>query len=138
MQWLTLRYGEGGDHQSGPLQIMYGIDGRRELPEETVREWEGYAASAPVRVGNAAAGQLQLDIYGELVDAVYLYNNYGAPISHDGWQKVSQIIDWVCAHWDQPDEGVWEVRGGRRQFTYSRLMCWVAVDALGCPTPTDR
>jgi GH15 family glucan-1,4-alpha-glucosidase len=128
MQWLTLRFDKGGDHESGPLQIMYGIDGRAELPEETVQHWEGYAASAPVRVGNAAAGQLQLDIYGELIDAVYLYNKYGAPISHDGWVKVSQIIDWVCAHWDQPDEGVWEVRGGRRQFTYSRLMCWVAVE----------
>jgi Glycosyl hydrolases family 15 len=87
-----------------------------------------FMTSAPVRVGNAAAGQLQLDIYGELIDAVYLYNKHGAPISHDGWQKVSQIIDWVCEHWDQPDEGVWEVRGGRRQFTYSRLMCWVAVE----------
>jgi GH15 family glucan-1,4-alpha-glucosidase len=128
MQWLTLRFDEGGDHESGPLQVMYGIDGRRELPEERVEEWEGYAASAPVRVGNAAAGQLQLDIYGELIDAVYLYNKYGTPISHDGWDKVSQIVDWVCAHWDQPDEGVWEVRGGRRQFTYSRLMCWVAVE----------
>jgi len=128
MQWLTLRFDEGGDHESGPLQIMYGIDGRAELPEQTVEAWEGYAASAPVRVGNAAAGQLQLDIYGELIDAVYLYNKYGAPISHDGWVKVSQIVDWVCTHWDQPDEGVWEVRGGRRQFTYSRLMCWVAVE----------
>jgi GH15 family glucan-1,4-alpha-glucosidase len=128
MGWLTHRFGDAGREECGPLQIMYGIDGRVELPETEIADWEGYAGSSPVRVGNAAADQLQLDIYGELIDAVYLYNKYGAPISHDGWEKVRQIVDWVCEHWDQPDEGVWEVRGGRRHFTYSRLMCWVAVE----------
>jgi GH15 family glucan-1,4-alpha-glucosidase len=128
MNWLTLRFDEGSDGEAGPLQIMYAIDGRSELAEKTIEEWEGYAASPPVRVGNAAADQLQLDIYGELVDAVYLYNKYGTPISHGGWEKVTRIVDWVCEHWDQPDEGVWEVRGGRRHFTYSRLMSWVTVE----------
>jgi GH15 family glucan-1,4-alpha-glucosidase len=129
MNWLTLRFGEGdGEGESGPLQIMYGVDGRSELPEEEIAAWEGYAGSSPVRIGNSAAHQLQLDIYGELVDAVYLYNKYGAPISHEDWSQVTRIVDWVCANWDQPDEGIWEVRGGRRHFTYSRLMCWVAVE----------
>ena len=90
--------------------------------------WGGYKQSAPVRVGNAAAGQLQLDIYGELMDSVYLYNKYGTPIDYDLWQNLSKLLEWVCDHWDQPDEGIWEVRGGRKHFLYSKLMCWVALD----------
>ena len=81
-----------------------------------------------MRIGNAAAGQLQLDIYGELIDSVYLYNKHGTPIYHDAWEDLCRIVDWVCDHWDQADEGIWEIRGGRRHFTYSRLMCWVAVE----------
>jgi GH15 family glucan-1,4-alpha-glucosidase len=81
-----------------------------------------------VRIGNGAASQLQLDIYGELIDSVYLYNKHAIPISHDAWDDLSRIVEWVCEHWDQADEGIWETRGGRRQFTYSRLMCWVAVE----------
>jgi GH15 family glucan-1,4-alpha-glucosidase len=131
MNWLTLRFDDGHDRESGPLQIMYGIDGRSELPEEKLDHWEGYAGSSPVRIGNGAAHQLQLDIYGELIDAVYLYNKYGSEIGHDDWQQVSRIVDWVCEHWDQPDEGIWEVRGGRKNFTYSRLMSWVAVERAG-------
>jgi GH15 family glucan-1,4-alpha-glucosidase len=79
-------------------------------------------------VGNAAYGQLQLDSYGALMDAVYLANKYGTPISYDGWQAVTRTVDWVCANWRQPDEGIWEFRGGRQEFLSSRLMCWVAVD----------
>jgi GH15 family glucan-1,4-alpha-glucosidase len=79
-------------------------------------------------VGNAAAGQLQLDIYGELMDAVYLSNKHGEPISHDLWRRLTEIVDWVCGHWCLPDEGIWEVRGPRREFLYSRLLSWVAVD----------
>ena len=112
----------------GALQIMYGLDGRRELIEETLPHWEGYAGSSPVRIGNGAAGQLQLDIYGELMDSVYLYNKFGQPISYDLWQSLVRVTDWLCANWQQPDEGIWEVRGGRREFLYSRLMAWVAVD----------
>jgi GH15 family glucan-1,4-alpha-glucosidase len=106
---------------------MYGIDGRSELPEETLDHLEGYGGSAPVRLGNAASTQLQLDIYGELIDSVYLFNKH-SPIHHEAWTNIAGIVDWVCANWDQPDEGVWETRGGRQRFTYSRLMCWVAIE----------
>jgi GH15 family glucan-1,4-alpha-glucosidase len=127
MDWLTHRFRECRDGESGPLQIMYGIDGSAVPPEE-VLDLEGYRGSAPVRIGNAAADQLQLDIYGELIDSVYLYNKHGAPIYHDAWEDLCRIVEWVCEHWDQADEGVWETRGGRRHFTYSRLMSWVAVE----------
>ncbi|MCG8509072.1 MAG: glycoside hydrolase family 15 protein, partial [Rhodospirillales bacterium] len=114
--------------ENGPLQIMYGIDGRHELEEETLDHLDGYRGSKPVRVGNAAYNQLQLDIYGELMDAVYLYNKYGAPISYDLWTTLRLCIDWVCDNWQRPDEGVWEVRSGKQHFVYSKLMCWVALD----------
>jgi GH15 family glucan-1,4-alpha-glucosidase len=128
MDWLTHRFRDCRPGAAGPLQIMYGIDGRSQLPEEVLAHLEGYMGSAPVRVGNHAANQLQLDIYGELIDSVYLYNKHGTPIYHDAWEDLSRIVDWVCEHWDQADEGIWETRGGRRRFTYSRLMCWVAVE----------
>jgi len=128
MGWLTARLQTWGDGPNGPLQIMYGIDGRAELPESTLDHWAGYRDSAPVRIGNGAAGQRQLDIYGELIDSVYLYNKYGQPIFHDAWENVRRLVDWLCDHWDQADEGIWETRGGRKDFTYSRLMSWVALE----------
>ena len=126
MKWVEARCEEL--EPDGALQIMYGIDGRHELPEETLSHLEGYRGSAPVRIGNGAQLQLQLDIYGELMDAIYLYDKYGSPIAHDLWQNVQRFIDWVCAHWQEPDESIWEVRGGRREFLYSRVLCWAAVD----------
>lgn len=114
--------------QGSMLQILYGIDGRKDLPEETLDHLDGYCGSKPVRVGNAAHDQLQLDIYGELLDAVYLFDKYGSPISYEIWLTVQRLVDWVCENWQREDEGIWEVRGGQRHFVYSKLMCWVAVD----------
>jgi GH15 family glucan-1,4-alpha-glucosidase len=107
---------------------MYGVDGRKRLDESTLEHFEGYRKSRPVRVGNAAHDQLQLDISGELMDSVYLYNKFGEPISYDFWRNLTRVIDWVCENWQRPDEGIWEVRGGAHEFLYSRVMCWVAID----------
>lgn len=126
MGWIEARCREL--EPDGSLQIMYGIDGRHQLTEETLDHLEGYKSSRPVRIGNAAYNQLQLDIYGELMDSVYLYNKYGSPISYDLWAYLRRLISWVCEHWQERDEGIWEVRGGRRHFVYSKLMCWVALD----------
>ena len=114
--------------RTAACKIMYGIDGRHDLREETLDHLEGYRGSSPVRIGNGAYDQLQLDIYGELMDSVYLYNKYGSPISYDLWRYLRRLTNWVCDHWKKKDEGIWEVRGGRQHFLYSRLMCWVAID----------
>jgi GH15 family glucan-1,4-alpha-glucosidase len=110
------------------LGLMYSIDGSRQLKEYTLDNFEGYRQSAPVRVGNDAYSQLQLDIYGELMDSVYLYNKHGEPISYDFWKNLEKQVDWLSANWNQPDDGIWEVRGGKKNFLYSRLSCWVALD----------
>ncbi|MER5599160.1 glycoside hydrolase family 15 protein [Streptomyces sp. NPDC002265] len=128
MKFVTRHITPGDGKPSGPLQIMYGIDGRTDLPERELPHLEGHYGSAPVRVGNAAANQLQLDIYGALIDSIYLYDKWAEPISSEQWDDVCALVDWVCEHWDQPDEGVWETRGGRKSFLYSRLMCWVAIE----------
>jgi GH15 family glucan-1,4-alpha-glucosidase len=126
--WLKDRWQAPDGTGAGPLQLMYGIDGRAELTEETLDHLEGYRGSRPVRIGNGAHRQLQLDIYGELMDAVYLFNKYVEPISYDGWTSLRRVIDWLCDNWKRDDEGIWEVRGGRRHFVYSKMMCWVALD----------
>jgi len=128
MGWLQGRFRHATHRESGPLQIMYGIDGSEDLPEEELSHLEGYMGSAPVRIGNGAANQLQLDVYGELMDSLYVCNKYGLPVYHDGWMEVTRTLEWLMDHWDQPDEGVWETRGGRRNYTYSRLMSWVAFE----------
>ncbi|MEO8682125.1 MAG: glycoside hydrolase family 15 protein [Vicinamibacterales bacterium] len=126
MLWVDARCHEL--NADGSLQIMYGIDGRHTLTEEILDHFEGYRGSRPVRIGNGAYNQLQLDIYGELMDSVYLYNKYGNPISHDLWQHLRALTNWVCDNWQRTDKGIWEVRGGQQHFVYSKLMCWVAVD----------
>ena len=126
MSWIEKRCHEM--EADGSLNIMYGIDGRHDLREETLDHLEGYRGSSPVRIGNGAYDQLQLDIYGELMDSVYLYNKYGSPISYDLWRYLRRLTNWVCDHWKKKDEGIWEVRSGRQHFLYSRLMCWVAID----------
>jgi GH15 family glucan-1,4-alpha-glucosidase len=126
MQWIEKRCHEL--EPDGSLQVAYGIDGRHNLEEEILDHLEGYRGSAPVRIGNNAYRQLQLDIYGELMDAAYLYNKYGAPISYDLWTYLRRLVNWACDNWKQPDEGIWEVRDRRQHFVYSKLMCWVAVD----------
>ena len=128
MGWLTDRMKEHKSHNSGPLQLMYGIDGRCESQESELPHLEGYRRSGPVRIGNGAFDQLQLDIYGELLDSVYLYNKYAEPIGYESWKYLEEIVDWVCDNWRKEDEGVWEVRSGRAHFVYSKLMCWVCLD----------
>jgi GH15 family glucan-1,4-alpha-glucosidase len=126
MSWVEARCAELAP--DGSLQVMYGIDGRHELPEVELPHLEGYRGSRPVRIGNGAVHELQLDIYGELLDAIYLFDKYGRPISYDLWANVCRLIDWVGASWRQPDETIWEFRGARREYLYSRVLCWVALD----------
>jgi len=126
IKWIEARCHE--PNADGSLQIMYGIDGRHTLTEESLDHLDGYRGSRPVRTGNGAYDQLQLDIYGELMDSVYLYNKYGSPISYDFWKHLRRLINWVCDNWQKTDEGIWETRGGRQHFVYSKLMCWVALD----------
>jgi GH15 family glucan-1,4-alpha-glucosidase len=143
MTWLSNLCTEQGPH--GSLQTMYALDGSRDLTEHVLPHLEGYQGSKPVRIGNGAYDQLQLDIYGELLDSVYLFDKYRAPISYDLWQKLVPMLNWVSENWDQPDQGIWEVRGGQQHFLYSRVLCWVALDRglrlarkRSLPAPVDR
>ena len=124
---------------------MYRVDGSSDLVESQLDHLSGYRDSRPVRVGNGAADQLQLDIYGEALYAIYLAERGAPSMAHAGWQALSHVIDWLCDNWNQPDEGIWETRGGRKDFVYGRLMTWVALDravrlahANGRPASTER
>ena len=116
-----------------PLQVLYRVDGNPDVDEEILEHLEGYRGSGPVRIGNGAASQLQLDIYGELLDSLYIFEQRalrgrGQLMPYDEWTRIVRHLDWLCDNWQQPDHGIWEVRSRRRRFTYSRLMCWVALD----------
>ena len=113
---------------SGKDDVFYGIDGRHQIPEQTLDHLEGYRGSRPVRIGNSASEQLQLDTSGALMDAAYLFNKYGTPISYGLWEELRRLVCWLGENWQRDDEGIWEVRSRRRPFVYSKLMCWVAVD----------
>ncbi|MDQ0939912.1 glycoside hydrolase family 15 protein [Streptomyces sp. V1I1] len=145
--WLRDRVKEraGNASDTGPLNIMYRVDGSSDLVEETLEHWEGYQGSAPVRIGNGAADQLQLDIYGEALDSIYFAHQHGIQLDHGGWTSLHTLLDWLTDHWDQAEEGLWETRGGRKDFTYGRVMSWVAFDralrlaaASGRPAAVER
>jgi GH15 family glucan-1,4-alpha-glucosidase len=126
--WLAARVSAGATVSGEPLQIMYRVDGDRCLHEEVLDHLEGYRSSFPVRIGNGAADQLQLDIYGEAVFAMAESGGIAETAGYRGWQALGRVLDWLAGTWDRPDEGIWETRGGRKDFTYSRLMSWVAFD----------
>jgi GH15 family glucan-1,4-alpha-glucosidase len=107
---------------------MYRVDGTSDLTETTLKHFEGWRGAKPVRIGNGAADQLQLDIYGEAMDAMFLADQNGFEVAHRGWLCVAEMTDWVAEHWDQAEEGIWETRGGRKNFTYGRMQCWIALD----------
>jgi GH15 family glucan-1,4-alpha-glucosidase len=125
VRWIEQRCAEAGP---GPLQPVYGIDGRRDLTEQTLDHLAGYAGSRPVRIGNDAFRQRQLDVYGELMDAIYLFNKHVEPISDRLWKDLRRLLDWLVTGWQQPDCGIWESRGVQRHYVHSRVMCWVALD----------
>ncbi len=140
--WVRDRLVEQAGHGATPLKIMYRVDGSSDLTEETLDHFEGWRGSRPVRIGNGAADQLQLDIYGEALDAMSHADAHGLQMAHQGWTALAGAIEWVCDNWDQPDEGIWETRGGRQDFTYGRFQCWVALDrairlAQGMGRPAD-
>ena len=128
-----------------PLPPLYRLDGSDDLEEQTLEHFAGYGGARPVRIGNGASGQLQLDVYGALMDTVYLTSKYGGAMSYDAWTAVSKHVEWVCKHWRDADEGIWESRNGRKPYLHSRVMCWMAVDRVirlaekrSLPAPMER
>ncbi|HKC26856.1 MAG TPA: glycoside hydrolase family 15 protein [Jatrophihabitans sp.] len=147
--WLGSRVNEAasaaGAGQPSPLKIMYRVDGTSDLKEEELDHFEGWRGSRPVRIGNDASDQLQLDVYGEALDSLWLGDRAGLSIPHKGWLRIRSLQDWLADNWNRPDDGIWETRGGRQEFTYGRLMSWVAFDRSirladehGRPADVDR
>lgn len=143
LKWIQKRCEEFDP--SHPLQIMYRLDGGRNLPESNLDHFAGYKQSRPVRIGNAAADQLQLDIYGELMDSVFIYDRHVEAISYDFWEDIARFSDWICRHWTKRGNGIWEARGARKRFLYSQAMCWLALERArkiafyrSYPAPVDR
>ncbi|MCZ4549497.1 glucoamylase [Williamsia sp. 1138] len=132
MKWLTQRFcGETDESDNrGPLRLMYTVDGEMPPAETVLDHWAGYRGSSPVMFGNNASDQLQLDIYGELIDSVYLFNKYGAGISYESWDQLCAVAGWLTENWDQPDQSIWEPRAEPQNYVYSRLMCWVALERM--------
>jgi GH15 family glucan-1,4-alpha-glucosidase len=126
MGWLEGRCREAISDK--PLQVVYRLTGSRRLAEHTLDDLEGYKGSRPIRIGNAAYNQLQLDIYGEFIDSVFLFDRYDKPVALEFWRDIRRLVDWICNNWMRADDGIWEVRDGARPFFYSRAMCWLAVD----------
>ena len=145
-RWLLARVQAQAHTGNGePLNLMYRVDGSTDLTEEVLEHWEGYRGSSPVRIGNGAAEQLQLDIYGEALDSVYYGVQRGLPAGQAGWSALIDLLNWLVDHWDQPEAGIWETRGGDKDFTYGRVMSWVAFDRAirlatshGRPAPLER
>ena len=127
MTWIQ-SYATQPAREGKPLPVMLSIHGESNLEERDLAHWEGYRRSGPVRIGNGAYRQFQNDTFGELMDAIYLFNKYVTPIPSDMWHRIRARMNWVCDNWQQPDEGIWEVRNGPEHFVYSKIMNWVALD----------
>ncbi len=143
--WLRDRVQEKAGRGGGPLNIMYRVDGSSDLTEESLEHLEGYRGSRPVRIGNGASNQRQMDIYGEALDSIYFADQHGIDVDLQTWAALSDIVDWLAENWDLPGEGIWETRGGQKDFTYGRVMSWVAFDRAirlaaerGLPGGVDR
>ncbi|XPS74245.1 hypothetical protein M3J09_006365 [Ascochyta lentis] len=126
--YMFQRIDEAKERKTGALPIMFTIKGETDIPEIELDHLEGYRGSRPVRIGNGAAFHTQLDIYGELMDGIYLLNRFGRPVTYDQWLHVREIADYVCGIWKETDMSIWEVRGQKQNFVYSKIMMWVAID----------
>ena len=127
MNWIET-YAAKHLHPNVPVPVMFTVHGDCQIPEQTLDGWEGYRASGPVRIGNAAVSQFQFDVYGEFMDAFYLYNKYVSPIAYDPWVRIRRRLDWICENWQRPDAGLWEMRNREEHFVFSKVMNWVALD----------
>jgi GH15 family glucan-1,4-alpha-glucosidase len=127
MNWIE-KYASKHLQPDKPFPVMFTIQGDTQFTEESLDGWEGYRGSRPVRIGNAAVSQFQFDVYGEFMDAFYLFNKYVSPISYDSWLRIRRRLDWICENWQRPDAGIWEMRNREEHFVFSKVMNWVALD----------